>query len=92
MAEGSGEKGTLAIKKVKLWQPGKAYLYTAKVTFKEDRYEETFGVRTVEVKGDQFLINGRPFYFKGCGKHEDSENHGRGLDEVLNVKDISLMK
>ena len=92
VAEGCGEKGTLVIKKVKLWQPGKAYLYTAKVTFKEDRYEETFGVRTVEVKGDQFLINGRPFYFKGCGKHEDSENHGRGLDEVLNVKDISLMK
>lgn len=54
------------IKKVKLWQPGKAYLYTAKVTFKEDRYEETFGVRTVEVKGDQFLINGRPFISKAA--------------------------
>lgn len=92
VAEGSGAKGELLIKNVKLWQPGKAYLYRAEVTFGEDLYEESFGVRTVEVKGDQFLINGRPFYFKGCGKHEDSENHGRGLDQVLNVKDISLMK
>ena len=92
VAEGQGFQGKLHIKDVKLWQPGKAYLYKAVVNFGEDLYEESFGVRTVEVKGDQFLINGKPFYFKGCGKHEDSENHGRGIDEVLNVKDLSLMK
>lgn len=82
----------IVIENVHLWQPGNAYLYTAKISFKDDSYCQKFGVRTVEVKGDKFLINGKPFYFKGFGKHEDSEVHGRGIDEALNVKDISLMK
>ncbi|MDE6723088.1 MAG: beta-glucuronidase, partial [Eubacterium sp.] len=80
------------IENAKLWQPGNAYLYTAKITFYEDCYYQKFGVREVEVKDNQFLINGKSFYFKGFGKHEDSEIHGRGIDEALNVKDISLMK
>ena len=86
----SGE--ALTITNVNLWQPGKAYLYTAKITYKNDCYTQKFGVRSVEVKGDKFLINGAPFYFKGFGKHEDSETNGRGINEVLNIKDLSLMK
>ena len=31
------------------------------------------GLRTVEVNGTQFLINGKPFYFLGFGKHEDAD-------------------
>lgn len=92
VAQANGNTGGFSIVGARLWQPLDAYLYTAEVTFGEDCYCETFGVRTVEVKGEQFLINGKPFYFKGFGKHEDSNVHGRGLDEVLNVKDISLMK
>ena len=90
-AEGACE-GELLIPKVQLWQPGAAYLYTMRVEFGEDKYVEEFGVRTVEVKDEQFLINGKPFYFKGYGKHEDSEVHGRGINEPFNVKDIALMK
>ena len=92
VAKATGGSGNVVIKNVKLWRPLNAYLYTAKITFGDDSYELPFGVRTVEVKGTQFLINGEPFYFKGFGKHEDSNFHGRGLDEVLNVKDLALMK
>ncbi len=92
VAAATGTTGCVVIDKVKLWQPGNAYLYTARVEYGDDLYHEEFGVRTVEVKGNQFLINGSPFYFKGFGKHEDSNIHGRGMDEALNVKDISLMK
>ncbi len=87
-----GREGTVLIRNVDLWQPGNAYLYTAKAEFGQDLYEEQFGVRSIEIKGTQFLINGQPFYFKGFGKHEDSEVHGRGLNEPMNVKDLSLMK
>ena len=38
-------------------------------------------MRTVRVEGTSFLINGKPFYFKGFGKHEDSAFHGRGMDD-----------
>ncbi|MCD7802052.1 MAG: beta-glucuronidase [Clostridiales bacterium] len=92
VAEADGAEGQCRIPDAVLWQPGKAYLYTARVTFGEDVYEQTFGVRTVEVRGTQFLINGQPFYFKGFGKHEDSAFHGRGTDPCLNVKDLSLIR
>lgn len=87
-----GSEGTVLIEDPHLWQPGNAYLYTAKAEYGEDMYEEKFGVRSIEIRGTQFLINGEPFYFKGFGKHEDSEVHGRGINEPMNVKDLSLMK
>ena len=97
IASGAGATGQLTIKDAHLWQPLHAYLYTCVVELWQhgqciDTYEQPFGVRTVEVRDGKFLINGQPFYFKGFGKHEDSHLHGRGLDEVLNVKDLNLLK
>lgn len=97
VSRGTGPTGQLSITDVHLWQPLHAYLYTCVVELWQDgqridTYEQPFGVRTVEVSDGKFLINGKPFYFKGFGKHEDSHLHGRGLDEVLNVKDLNLLK
>ncbi len=75
-----------------LWRPGKAYLYRLLVEGDEDIYTEPFGVRSIEVTNSAFLINGEPFYFQGFGKHEDSDIHGRGMDQALNVRDFALMK
>lgn len=63
-----------------------------RVTFVDDVYELPYDVRTVRVDGERFLINGRPFYFKGYGKHEDTFPAGRGENLPMDVKDISLMK
>ena len=86
-------KGTLCIPDAVLWEPypGTPYLYTVRVRYGKDEYSEKTGIRTVAVEGTRFLINGKPFYFKGFGKHEDFYIHGRGTDDVLNVKDISLL-
>lgn len=84
--------GTLHVEKPILWQPGCGYLYDLVVETKEDKYTQSFGIREVKVVGDMFLINGKPFYFKGFGKHEDSDVHGKGLDEALNIRDFSLLK
>ena len=92
VAKSTGFQGKLQIKNVHLWQPLKAYLYDVRVSFAEDVYTMRYGVRTVEVRGQKFLINGRPFYFKGYGKHEDTFPQGRGYNAPMNVKDISLMK
>ena len=93
VASGKGSEGRLIIKDARLWwpYPGTPYLYTAEVTHGDDIYALDFGIRTVEVKGERFLINGEPFYFKGFGKHEDSFVHGRGFDLALDEKDISLI-
>ena len=97
VVSGTSADTTLHIDHVHLWQPLNAYLYTAKVTVSRngeviDTYSEDFGVRKIEVKNAQFLINGEPFYFKGFGKHEDSYVHGRGINQPVNVLDINLMK
>lgn len=93
VGQGTGASGSIRIPGAQFWYPypGNPYLYTAKVIYGADCYEETFGIRTVKVDGTRFLINGEPFYFKGFGKHEDSAFHGRGLDLCLDVKDVNLI-
>lgn len=88
----AGNQTELTVQEPKLWQPGRAYLYRLRVEGEEDVYTESFGIRTIEVTAKAFLINGQPFYFRGFGKHEDSDVHGRGMDLALNVRDFNLMK
>ena len=92
VAEANGAEGVLAINDVILWQPLNAYLYDIRVTFGDDVYTLPYGIRTVRVDGTKFLINEKPFYFKGYGKHEDTFPAGRGMNLPMNTKDISLMK
>lgn len=91
-AQAEGQQGVLEIPQVYLWQPLNAYLYDIRVTFGEDVYTLPYGVRTVKVEGTKFLINGKPFYFKGYGRHEDTFPNGRGMNLPMNTKDMSLMK
>lgn len=92
VAESNGCEGCLKINNVNLWQPLNSYMYKIKVIYGKDVYDLPYGVRTVRVEGTKFLINEKPFYFKGYGKHEDTFPNGRGLNMPMNVKDISLMK
>ncbi|MCK0473596.1 beta-glucuronidase [Halalkalibacter sp. APA_J-10(15)] len=94
VVNGSGSDGSLIVPNVTLWEPLNAYLYTLRIDLDNgtDIYEQPFGVRTVEVKDGRFLINSKPFYFKGFGKHEDTPIHGRGFDEAANILDFNLLK
>lgn len=100
VAAGAGAQGELQVENARLWKPLQAYLYTLHVELLDadgsgglqDHYPVSVGIRTVKVEGAQFLINGEPFYFKGFGKHEDSDIKGKGLDHAINVKDFNLLK
>jgi beta-glucuronidase len=98
VSNATGAKGTAEVTDVKLWQPGAAYLYQFEVSVVDsndkvlDTYSVPTGVRTVEVKGKEFLINGKPFYFTGFGAHEDSEIRGKGHDQAYMVHDFQLRK
>ena len=97
VATGCGAECQLQVDNPKLWQPGAAYLYTLKVSLRDaagalvDEYSLKVGLRSVEVKGEQFLINHQPFYFKGFGRHEDAYARGKGYDPVVMVQDYRLM-
>jgi beta-glucuronidase len=97
VATGKGAMGVIEIPNVVLWQPGNAYLYSFKVSVNEsgalvDEYSLNIGVRTVEVKDKQFLINGEPFYFTGFGMHEDHVVIGKGHSNQFLVNDFELLK
>lgn len=91
-----GKKGKAAINDVRLWQPNNPYLYNfrAKIVDKDeliDTYNLDIGIRTVKVENGRFLINNKPFYFKGFGKHEDMDVKGKGMDDAINVRDFNLL-
>lgn len=100
VAQASSLKDTLKVDSVHLWQPGVAYLYQlrAEIVSNDDKnsvldsYVLAVGVRSVEVQGNEFLINGKPFYFTGFGKHEDTPIRGKGHDPAYMVHDFQLMK
>ncbi|MGW1711918.1 beta-glucuronidase [Streptomyces sp. NPDC002156] len=97
VAAADGASGTVRIDGVTPWRPGAAYLYDLVADVVDgdqvvDTYVQPFGVRTVEVRGTQFLINGEPFYFTGFGKHEDTPVRGKGHDDAYLVHDFQLME
>ncbi|XP_018102417.1 beta-glucuronidase isoform X2 [Xenopus laevis] len=104
-AHGVETSGHLVVPDAKLWWPylmheDPGYLYSLEVMILakngngsvEDIYVLPVGIRTVHISGDQFLINGKPFYFHGVNKHEDYDVRGKGLDWSLIVKDFNLLK
>ena len=96
VAEGAGTEGELRVADATLWRPGAAYLYELTVDLVDgdrlvDRYRLPVGIRTVQVDGARFLINGEPFYFRGFGMHEDLAVRGRGHDDVAMVHDFELL-
>ncbi|GGV45942.1 beta-glucuronidase [Actinomadura cremea] len=98
VAEADGAEGLLTVAEVHPWAPGDGYLYELEVRLLDenshliDSYPQPVGVRTVQVRGNEFLINGEPFYFRGFGKHEDAPVRGKGHDDVLMVHDFELMR
>jgi len=91
-----GAEGSIRVENATFWAPGAAYLYELEVTAYvdgtvEDAYRLPVGIRTIEVRGTEFLINGEPFYFTGFGKHEDSAVRGKGHDDAYLVHDFELL-
>jgi beta-glucuronidase len=87
----------LSVPDAALWSPDTPRLYDLTVELMHngvayDRYSLPIGIREVKVEGDALLLNGRPIYLKGFGRHEDFPVTGRGLVPAVIVKDYALMK
>ncbi|KAF4520950.1 hypothetical protein B566_EDAN008761 [Ephemera danica] len=96
--------GSMLVKSAQLWwpvymSPTPGYLYTLEVSLLDQKHAEPidvyrlpFGIRTITWTKSQILVNGKPFYFRGVGRHEDLNVRGKGLDLVMLVKDHNLMQ
>jgi beta-glucuronidase len=92
-------KGKVKIKidQAQFWGPNDPHLYELTIRIKKenqvyDSYTIPVGIRTIEVKGDQLLLNGKPIFLTGFGRHEDFPIVGRGYTPAVIIKDFSLMR
>jgi beta-glucuronidase len=81
----------------KFWDIGNPNLYDLNIKLLKggetiDEYELTIGVRSVEIKNEKLLLNGKPVFLKGFGKHEDFPVFGKGFNYQVLIKDFSLLK
>lgn len=51
-----------------------------------------FGFRSVQIKDEQILINGRPLLIRGVNRHDYDPDHGWAVPEERYHQDIRLMK
>lgn len=94
---GNTAEASLTVPDVRLWSTEDPFLYSLTVSIGNERstideYELPVGVRTISTTDKQILLNGKPVFFKGFGKHEDFPIFGRGLALPVLVKDYALLK
>jgi len=64
---------------LKLWSPEQPKLYRVVITAETDEVEDEIGFRSIETRGADILLNGRPIFLRGICLHEESPfpNQGR---------------
>ncbi len=87
----------LTVPDAALWSPEAPNLYALTVTLERDgvvidRYTLQIGIRTVEIRGTQILLNGKLVMLRGFGRHEDFPVTGRGYVPAVLIKDYALMQ
>ncbi len=95
--ENGQASAVLRLPRVRAWSPADPHLYALTISLGDaaaptDVYSLDVGVRTIEVRGDRFLLNGQPIQVRGSARHEDFAINGRGLNLPVAVRDIQLLK
>lgn len=68
--------------RLQLWSPESPKLYRVVVSSGADAVGERIGFRTVETRGADILLNGRPIFLRGISLHEESPlRGGRAVNE-----------
>lgn len=60
------------IKNIEYWAPENPQLYTIKILANTDTATDRMGFRTIETKGKDILLNGKPVYLRGVCLHEEN--------------------
>ena len=76
--------GTLkvAAKKLQLWSPENPKLYRVDLTMDNSTTSDEIGFRTIETRGKQILLNGKPIFLKGISIHNEKPNGGGRANSV----------
>ncbi|HEY1606729.1 MAG TPA: glycoside hydrolase family 2 TIM barrel-domain containing protein [Allosphingosinicella sp.] len=70
-ADGSWTGEAPAPRGLKLWSPDSPTLYDVRFEAGEDVLTDRIGFRTIEVRGDDILLNGKPIFLRGISVHAE---------------------
>jgi beta-galactosidase len=86
------------ITNVKSWNAETPYLYTLYITLKNKNGDilevvpQRIGFKKIEIKGADFLVNGKRVLIKGVNRHEHHPRNGHTLSKEDMRKDMEMMK
>lgn len=72
VTDAQGEANVVLKAKPSLWCPENPKLYKVSITTAEETISDEIGFRTIETRGKQILLNGKPIFLKGISSHEET--------------------
>ena len=63
---------SVASSKLQLWCPETPKLYDVELELGDEVIKDQIGFRTIETRGKQLLLNGKPIFLKGVCSHEET--------------------
>ena len=76
--------------KLELWSPENPKLYQVEIARADELIKDEIGFRTIETRGRQLLLNGKPIFLRGVCSHEETAytnrrcNSAADADTLLN--------
>ena len=58
--------------KLNLWSPENPKLYDVAIAAETDTVHDAIGFRTIETRGTEILLNGKPLFLRGVSVHEEA--------------------
>jgi beta-galactosidase len=80
------------VENVRKWSAETPELYTLLLCVEGEYTRFNVGFRRFEIKGDLFLVNGKPVKFKGVNLHETDPYTGHYVTRERMLQDLKLMK
>ena len=75
---------------LQLWSPKHPMLYRVEIQAGSDRLTDDIGFRTIEVRGTEILLNGRPIFLRGVSIHGEAPI--RGGRPTTEQQDATLLR
>jgi beta-glucuronidase len=79
---------TIPVKSLSLWSPENPKLYKVELSSGSDKLQDDMGFRTIETRGTEILLNGKPIFLRGISVHAEAPYRtGRAYSE----KDVDTL-
>jgi beta-glucuronidase len=78
---GNWRATAIAPRALQRWSPETPRLYDVSIAAGDDLWRDRIGLRTIETRGADILLNGKPVFLRGISMHEEeiSTNPGRNI-------------